>query len=161
MAETNTALKSNYPPIKNKKSKQMHPSDDQVISLLQTFCLPDKMQTSFSCLAPITLKYVYFNNSELFIVAQIYHSFYSCCSLPVILTRVGLSVNTNSYVTIMGHVLKEFRESLTAPHCIVETKEHSHVFVHYTLSLIDTSCISKILVTSLMRVLPSFHYPQN
>ena len=92
------------------------------------------MQTSFSCLAPITLKYVYFNNSELFIVAQIYHSFYSCCSLPVILMRVGLSVNTNNYVTIMDHILKEFGKSITAPHCIVEPKEHSHMCLGTILS---------------------------
>ena len=92
------------------------------------------MQTSFSCLAPITLKYVHFNNSELFIVAQIYHSFDSCCSLPVILMRVGLSVNTNNCVTTMDHVRKAFRKSLTAPHCTAETKEHSHMCLGPILS---------------------------
>ena len=73
------------------------------------------MQTSYSCPAPITLKYVYFNNTGLFIVSQIYHSFYSCCGLPVILVRAGPGANPNGYVTIMDQVLKEFRKSLTAP----------------------------------------------
>lgn len=43
-----------------------------------------------------------------------YHSFYSCCGLPVILVSAGPSVNPNAYASVMGHVLKEFRKNLTA-----------------------------------------------